>query len=63
MPQLVSVQSAAAQLGLSIWTIYRWASTGYLKSIRLGRRRLFDEADLQEFVRLMKDSTQEAERS
>ena len=51
MGKLISAQEAAHRLGISFWTIYRWARTGRLASIRLGRRRLFSEEDLEELVR------------
>lgn len=50
MTNLLSVHEAANRLGVSLWTIYRWAQEGRLPSVLLGRRRLFTEADLQTFV-------------
>lgn len=50
MTNLISVPEAAHRLGLSVWTIYRWAQEGRLPSILLGRRRLFTESDLRAFV-------------
>ena len=50
MDNLLSVQEAARKLGVSFWTIYRWAQEGRLPSVLLGRRRLFAEADLQSFI-------------
>jgi len=43
---LIGVEATAHRLGLSVWTVYRWARDGRLKSIRLGRRLLFTEDDL-----------------
>ena len=51
MDKLFSVQQAAERLGVSFWTVYRLARAGQLASIRLGRRRLFAERDLEELVR------------
>jgi excisionase family DNA binding protein len=48
---LIGVEDTARRLGISVWTVYRWARAGRLISVRLGRRRLFAEEDLQELVR------------
>jgi excisionase family DNA binding protein len=48
---LISAEAAAHRLGISVWTVYRWARAGRLVSIRLGRRRLFAEEDLQALVK------------
>lgn len=50
MKQLLSVQDASAFLGVSQWTIYRWARCGRVVSIQLGRRRLFAEEDLRALI-------------
>lgn len=50
MSHLLSVQEASVFLGVSQWTIYRWARSGRVTSIQLGRRRLFSEEDLQALV-------------
>jgi excisionase family DNA binding protein len=47
---LLSVEEAAQRLGLSLWTVYRLARDGSLGSVRIGRRRLFAEQDLEAFV-------------
>lgn len=51
MDNLLSVEQAAQRLGVSFWTVYRLARSGRLASIRLGRRRLFTERDLEELIR------------
>jgi excisionase family DNA binding protein len=51
MKKLLSVSEAAERLGLSIWAVYRLARAGRLASVRLGRRRLFSELDLEALVR------------
>ncbi len=55
MENLLSVQQAAERLGVSFWTVYRMARSGRLASIRLGRRRLFSERDLEELIRATRD--------
>jgi excisionase family DNA binding protein len=47
---LIGVEDAAQRLGISVWTVYRWARAGRLTSGRLGRRRLFDVEDLDRLV-------------
>ena|SRR2546425_6646296 len=49
--QLIDVRSAASLLGVSTWTVYHWARAGVVGSVTLGRRRLFEIATLEEFVR------------
>jgi excisionase family DNA binding protein len=51
MENLISAQEAAERLGVSFWTVYRLARNGQLASIRLGRRRLFAEEDLERLIR------------
>jgi excisionase family DNA binding protein len=50
-PQLIDVRSTAATLGVSRWTIYYWARAGVLQSVKLGRRRLFELAELEKSVK------------
>jgi excisionase family DNA binding protein len=50
LAHLVSAREAAFRLGLSVWTVYAWARAGRLASVRLGRRRLFAEADLHALI-------------
>lgn len=49
--KLVSVHEAAEMLGLSFWTLYKWASEGRLPSYKIGRRRLVSMCDLQDIIR------------
>jgi excisionase family DNA binding protein len=48
---LMGVEETARRLGLSVWTIYRWARNGQIGSVRLGRRRLFMLEDLERLIR------------
>lgn len=50
MSTLISMQEAARRLAVSYWTLLRWARAGHVASVRLGRRRLFLEEDLQKLV-------------
>ena len=48
--RLIGAHEAASRLGLSIWTVYAWARTGRIPSVRLGTRRLFHVRDLEQLV-------------
>ena len=49
--QLLSVAEAAQRLGLSRQTLYNWGTLRKgPKYIAVGRRRLFDPQDLQDFI-------------
>lgn len=47
---LISLDEAARRTGLSVWTWRKWISRRAVPSIRLGRRRLVDEADVERLV-------------
>jgi len=58
MGTLLSSEQAADRLGVSLWTVARLARSGRLPSVQIGRRRLFAEKDLEEFVsKLKSDAT------
>ncbi len=63
MDRLFSVQEAAERLGVSFWTVYRMARSGQLASVRIGRRRLFAVADLEELVRTTRRAATMPEQS
>ena len=58
MGKLLSVHEAAAPLGVSFWTVYRLARGGRMVSVRLGRRTLFAEEDIEELIRTHRSSVQ-----
>lgn len=47
---LLSLQNAATRLGVSAETLRKWAASGRVPCVRLGRRLLFDEHELQAWV-------------
>jgi excisionase family DNA binding protein len=47
---LISLQAAAARTSTSVWTWRRWASDRRIQTIKLGRRRLVDEAVLDQLI-------------
>lgn len=50
MRALKSVEEAAGLLGISKWSVRSWIREGKLKAVRLGRRVLVEEAELEQFV-------------
>lgn len=49
-PLAYSAKQAATLLGLSEWTIYRYAHSGRLPSMRVGRRLLIPRAALEQYL-------------
>lgn len=50
MKALKSVVEAARLLGISTWTVRAWERQGNLNAVRIGRRVLFEEAELERFI-------------
>jgi excisionase family DNA binding protein len=50
MKALKSVEQAAELLGISPWTVRSYLKQGRLPAVRIGRRVLLQEEDLQQFV-------------
>jgi excisionase family DNA binding protein len=50
MTQLLSVEDAARLLAISSWTVRAYLKTGKLCPVRIGRRVLLQEAELQRFI-------------
>ena len=50
MRALKSVEEAAALLGISPWTVRSYIRDGKLKAVRLGRRVLIEETELERLV-------------
>jgi excisionase family DNA binding protein len=48
--RLLSLKQAAEQLGLSFWTLGRWARQGRFQTVRLGSRRLVPQGELARLV-------------
>lgn len=48
--RLLSAHEAAEYLGLSHRTLWAWAQQGQIPVVRLGRRVLFDQVDLDEVI-------------
>jgi excisionase family DNA binding protein len=50
MTALKSVEEAAELLGISKWTVRGYIKAGKLRAVRLGRRVLVEEAELERLV-------------
>jgi excisionase family DNA binding protein len=50
MQPLRSVEQAGEVLGISPWTVRSYIKTGKLRPVRIGRRVLVEEAELERFV-------------
>ncbi len=48
--RLLSAREAATYLGLSHRTLWAWAQQGLIPVVRLRRRVLFDQVDLDEVI-------------
>ncbi len=51
MAKLNDFESAAAQLGVSPFTVRRWAREALIETVRLGRRRLIPQAEIERIAR------------
>jgi excisionase family DNA binding protein len=50
MNQLLSVEDAACRLAISPWTLRGLLRAGKLNPVRIGRRILVSESDLERFI-------------
>jgi excisionase family DNA binding protein len=50
MKALKNINEAAGLLGISPWTVRAWIRDGKLRPVRLGRRVLLSEAELERLV-------------
>ncbi len=52
MSELLTIAEAATRLRVGRRTVERWLATGELRSVRLGRRRLIPQDELERLLRL-----------
>jgi excisionase family DNA binding protein len=52
LEKLISVKEAAILLGISPWTLFAWVSQGRIRYRKVGRRTMFTEEDLEDFVQV-----------
>jgi excisionase family DNA binding protein len=50
MEALLSIERAAQVLGISPWTVRRYIATRKIRSVRIGRRVLLEQEELQRIV-------------
>jgi excisionase family DNA binding protein len=50
MKALKSVEESAELLGLSVWTVRAYIRDAKLRPVRIGRRVLLEESELERFV-------------
>lgn len=50
MEKLFDVHAAAETLSISVWTVRSYIRDGKLKPVRLGRRVLLEQAELERLV-------------
>jgi len=55
MRRLLSVDEAAAYLSISTWHVHDLLNNGKIPHVRIGKRKLIDIRDLEEFVRKNKE--------
>jgi len=48
--RLLSLKDAAARLGVSDWTVRRWALQGRIESAKLGGRRLIPKRTVERMI-------------
>jgi len=51
MEPLVSVEAAARLLSLSPWTVRAYLRTGELRAVRMGRRVLLEQTELERLIK------------
>lgn len=52
MSELLTIEEAATRLRLGKRTVERWLSTGEIRSVRLGRRRLIAQEEVERLLKL-----------
>ena len=50
-PRLMSVRTAAEELGLSVWTLRAWAYSGRIGSHKAGNRLMIAPSEIDKIVR------------
>ena len=57
----VDIKAASRYTSLSVKTLYEWAGTGRIPSVKIGRRVLFDLHDIDKIMDSFKRSTNQCE--
>ena len=48
--RLHGLQTVADRLSVSVWTIRKWVQEGKVATVRLGKRRLMTETEVQRLI-------------
>ena len=59
----VSIKEVSEYTSLPIKTLYEWASTGRIPSVKIGRRVLFDLQDIDNAMANLKRNYNQSERT
>lgn len=62
MERYVDIKRVSRYTSLSVMTLYEWAGTGRIPSIKIGRRVLFDLHDIDVLMASMKRNTNQVEK-
>lgn len=54
MKRFVNVKTVSEYTSLPVKTLYEWAGTGRIPSVKIGRRVLFDLQDVDKFMESLK---------
>lgn len=63
LKKFCTVKEASKYTTIAVKTLYEWCATGKIPSIKIGRRILFDLADIDSLMANLKRGTGEAERT
>ncbi|MGR3221030.1 MAG: helix-turn-helix transcriptional regulator [Candidatus Anammoxibacter sp.] len=59
----VGIKELATYTSLTVSTLYEWAGSGRIPSIKYGRRVLFDLHDVDQIMQSLKRSTNQGEKT
>jgi excisionase family DNA binding protein len=62
MESLLSIERAAQVLGISPWTVRRYIATKKIRPVRIGRRVLLEQQELQRVVDEGRDDRNSSDR-
>ncbi len=48
--KLVGLYSVADRFSVSVWTVRKWVQLGKLSSVKLGKRRLIAESEIERII-------------
>lgn len=63
LKRYVSIKEVSLYTSLSVKTLYEWAGTGVIPSIKCGRRVLFDLRDIDSLMQSMKRTVNQIDKT